>query len=105
MRKIQFSFSDHVQLATDLDGMRATAIQYIMRLSESYPKTSRQVRRAIKIQKAIDSLRCEMDNVFYREYPGPLSRKPYYEWVHTPYFNPESEKKIGIITKKSGDKK
>jgi len=79
MRKIQFTFNDHVQLATDLDGMRATAIQYLKRLSESYPKTSRQVKQAIKIQKAIDSLRCEMDNVFYREYPGVQHRKPHYE--------------------------
>ncbi|MBN1123356.1 MAG: hypothetical protein JXA82_00015 [Sedimentisphaerales bacterium] len=94
MRKIQFTFSEHVQLATDLDGMRTIAIMHLKRLSESYPKTSRQVRQAIKIQKAIDSLRCEMDNVFYREYPGAQFRRPYYDWVHTPYFNPESKKKI-----------
>ncbi|MBN1124483.1 MAG: hypothetical protein JXA82_05705 [Sedimentisphaerales bacterium] len=94
MRKIQFTFSDHVQLATDLDGMRTIAILHLKRLSEAYPKTSRQVRQAIKIQKAIDSLRCEMDNVFCREYPGAQFRRPYYDWVHTPYFNPERVKKI-----------
>ncbi len=94
MRKIQFTFSEHVQLANDLDGMRVTATQHILRLSEAYAKTSRQVKRAMKIQKAIDSLRCEMDNVFYHEYPGVQHRKPYYEWVHTPYYNPENAKRF-----------
>ena len=93
MRKIPFTFSEHVQMGNDLDGIRSTVLQYITRLSEAYPKTSRQVRRVIAIQKAIDSLRCEMDNVFYREYPGEKFRRPYYDWVHTPYFNPDTGEK------------
>ena len=94
MRKKPFTFNEHIQLATDLDGMRATLMMHITRLHEAYPFASRQVKRTRKLLDAIDSLRCEMDNVFYREYPEPQHRKPYYEWIHTPYFNPENEKRI-----------
>lgn len=94
MRKIPFTLNEHVQLANDLDGMRSTVLQYVTRLPEAYPLASRQVKRTQKLLVAIDSLRCEMDNVFCREYPGEQFRCPHYEWVHTPYFNPESKKRI-----------
>ena len=91
MREVPFTFNEHVQLATDLDGMWSTIMQHITRLSESYPKTSRQVKRARNVQRAIDSLRCEMDTAFYREFPGLQFRHPHYEWVHTPYYNPKNK--------------
>jgi hypothetical protein len=90
-RKTKFTFNEHVQLANDLDGMRTTVMQHITRISESYPKTSRQVKCALKILKSIDSLRSEMDNVFYREYPGAQYRSPNYSWIHTPYYNSKSK--------------
>ena len=94
MQKKPFTFNEHVQLATDLDGMRATLMMHVTRLFECYPKASRQIKLTRALQKAIDSLRSQMDDVFYREYPGKESRKPYYEWIHTPYFNPENQKRI-----------
>jgi hypothetical protein len=94
MRKKPFTFNEHVQLAVDLDGMRSTLMQHNTRLSEPYGKTSRQVRCVQKMLKSIDSLRSEMDNVFCREYPGEEYRKPHYEWIHTPYYNPENQKRI-----------
>ena len=94
MRKEEFTFQDHLQLAEELCRMRVIVMRHIGKLSRSYSKTSRQVNRVLKTQKAIDSLRCEMDNVFYREYPSKQYRAPHYEWVHTPYFNPECEKQI-----------
>lgn len=93
MRKKTFTFNEHVQLAGDLDGMRATLMMHIVRLSECYPKSSRQVKLVRALQKAIDSLRCEMDNVFYREYPSEQYRAPHYEWVHTPYYTPKTVQK------------
>jgi hypothetical protein len=89
-----FSLQEHQQLADELCKMRLTAIQYAVKISRAYPNISRQVRQVKKFQRVIDSLRCEMDNVFYREYPEKEFRKPYFEWVHTPYFNPEYEKRI-----------
>ncbi len=90
----QFLLEDHVRLAEQLCRMHIIALRYVARLSKSYPFSSLHVKRAWKVYKAIDSLRCEMDNVFYHEYPGPQFRKPHYEWVRTPYFNPKNEKRI-----------
>ena len=95
MRKKQkFTFEDHVQMAEELCRMRLIVMSQMQKLEKSYPKTSLPNRRQWKLYKAIDALRCEMDNVFYREYPGAQYRKPHYEWVHTPYYNPDSEKRI-----------
>lgn len=102
-KKEKFTFEDHLQLAEELCRMRVIAMRYIGKLSRSYSKTSRQVNRVLKTQKAIDALRCEMDNVFYREYPGEQYRAPHYEWVHTPYYNPECEKRIRCQTPEQND--
>jgi len=93
-RKTNFTFDEHVQLGVDLDGMRTTLMMHIVQVSKCYPKTSRQVKCALNILKSIDSLRSEMDNVFYREYPGAQYRSPHYSWIHTPYYNSKSKNHI-----------
>ena len=94
MRKKQkFTFEEHIKFADELCQMRAVAMRSVARLHNCYPFASRQVKRVKKLLNAIDSLRCEMDNVFYREYPGEQYRSPHYEWVHTPYYNPETVRK------------
>lgn len=91
-RNKQFSVEEHEQFAAELCRMRLIAMQYAVKTGQ--PKGSQQARRLLKLQRVIDSLRSEMDNLFYRDYPQKEYRKPHREWVHTPYYNPELEKRI-----------
>lgn len=91
MRKTQFNFDEHVQLATDLDSIRTTVMMHVARLSKCYSKSSRQIKLVRTLQKTVDSLRCTMDDAFHCEYPGEHYRKPYYDWVHSPYYFPKNE--------------
>jgi len=89
-----FLVEEHEQFAAELYRMRLIAMRYTIRISRACSKASRQARQATKLQGVIDSLRSEMDNQFYREYPQKEFRHPYKPWVHTPYYNPQVEKRL-----------
>lgn len=59
----------HVEIGTQLQEARDRLVRLMVELSHAYPKTSKQVQAAARAQKAIDQLRCVLDDVSAGELP------------------------------------
>jgi hypothetical protein len=77
------SLDEHIELAAKLYAIRGAVMADLL---NRYPKQSQQVKAIWKLYRAIDSVRCVMDDAFYQEYPQAEYRRPHKPWTHTPYY-------------------
>lgn len=69
-RKPGLSRRQHVDLGAQLQAARDTLVHALTLIGNAYPHTSKATRLAEKASKAVDALRCELDDVSARELPG-----------------------------------
>jgi|SRR5271168_3049140 len=76
--KTKWTYQKHVETGRGLSEYRNKLVDFILELSHSYSVNSKAVRLAHKAQKAVDELRCELDDQLCRDYKEFFSPHVYY---------------------------
>ncbi len=76
MKKLEFK--DHLRISKQLKRQRKELIDLVVQLGKVYPKNSKVARIVEKARKTVDGLRCELENLLFREYPKDCQTGIYY---------------------------
>jgi len=73
--KTPWTLEQHIEVGQQLAQMQDTLTKLPTELSRSYSVNARAVKRAIKAIDALHNLRCELDEVLYRERKAPAGTR------------------------------
>jgi hypothetical protein len=78
MRKTGLTIDEHKRVGQELHAARSQVLDCIMMFINNYTINSRQGQAARKVERAIDRLRCVLDDAACREHPAEFNPHWYY---------------------------